>query len=175
MKANIGRVVRRILADYALDPLGIHGVSHWARVWDNGQRLARVTGAEQSVVALFAIFHDSRRENEDEDPKHGLRGADFALQLRNAEYELAASEFELLYEACAGHTDVRTHANTTIQTCWDADRLDLARVGITPQSEYLCSGGVTPALLEWATLRSARRAVPHFVRSTWLRHGARTD
>jgi uncharacterized protein len=27
----------------------------------------------------------------------------------------------------------------TVSTCWDADRLDLGRVGIEPHPDYLCT------------------------------------
>ena len=42
----------------------IHGPSHWVRVERNGLYIARRTGANQAVVSLFALFHDSRREND---------------------------------------------------------------------------------------------------------------
>jgi uncharacterized protein len=29
------------------------------------------------------------------------------------------------------------HQDATIQSCWDADRLDLGRVGIEPSKQYL--------------------------------------
>ena len=40
---------------------GIHGISHWARVFDNGMKLSDQTGANQKVVQLFSVFHDSRK------------------------------------------------------------------------------------------------------------------
>ena len=46
---------------------------------------------------------------------------------------------DLLVEACAGHSDGFTKADITVQTCWDADRLDLGRVGIEPHPKYLCT------------------------------------
>ena len=36
--------------------------------------------------------------------------------------------------ACTDHTKGQTAADITIQTCWDADGLDLARVGIVRES-----------------------------------------
>jgi len=35
------------------------------------------------------------------------------------------------------HSDGAVDADPTIQTCWDADRLDLGRVGIKPAAKYL--------------------------------------
>jgi len=125
-------LVHRILEDYSLPRHGIHGVGHWARVLENGLRLARETKANIEVVQLFAVFHDSCRVSEGYDLGHGQRGADFALTLREKWLALSDEEFTLLYDACAGHADGDTEADITVQTCWDADRLDLGRVGICP-------------------------------------------
>ena len=35
------------------------------------------------------------------------------------------------------HSDGAVDSDPTIQTCWDADRLDLGRVGIKPTAKYL--------------------------------------
>jgi len=74
-------LIREILQDYALPVRGEHGVVHWARVLENGLRLAGATGASVEVVTLFALFHDSRRVNQSHDYGHGLRGAKFAQSL----------------------------------------------------------------------------------------------
>ena len=55
---------------------------------------------------------------------------------------LPPHQLELLCEACAFHTDGLTEADVTIQTCWDADRLDLGRVGIKPRAKFLCTSFV---------------------------------
>ncbi|MGB4707398.1 MAG: hypothetical protein WBH28_02980 [Fuerstiella sp.] len=87
------------------------------------------TGANFEVASLFAILHDSRRINEVTDPGHGPRAAQFASELRGNLFDLDDHEFSLLYRACEGHTYERTHPVTTIQTCWDSDRLDLGELG----------------------------------------------
>ena len=114
-----------------------HGPAHWQRVERNGLLLASRTGADPVVVRLFALFHDSRRLNESTDEGHGKRGADFAAQLRGSLYELDDDAFELLIEACTWHTDRDFSENCTIGTCWDADRLDLGRVGIIPDAALM--------------------------------------
>ena len=87
---------------------------------------------------MFALFHDSRRINEDSDPDHGLRGAELARNLRGSHLiHLNDAQFELLREACVHHTDGSTTTDPTIGCCWDADRLDLDRVGIEPEANYL--------------------------------------
>jgi hypothetical protein len=43
----------------------------------------------------------------------------------------------------------------TVQTCWDADWLDLGRVGIMPDPRYLCTiAAKQPEFLNWAYERS---------------------
>jgi uncharacterized protein len=121
-------------------PLGqdsIHGPEHWIRVEANGLLIASESGADITVVRLFALFHDSRRENEFTDPDHGRRGAFLAKSLLGHELHLDARRIDLLMEACEGHTDIMHHPDPTIATCWDADRLDLPRVGITPDPKFL--------------------------------------
>jgi uncharacterized protein len=114
-----------------------HGPDHWRRVERNGCILAARTGANITVVRLFALFHDSRRENDGWDPGHGQRGADFATSLRGQLFDLTDGDFNLLRTACIGHTDEHRHEDPTIGTCWDSDRLDLGRVGMIPDPAYM--------------------------------------
>ena len=133
-------LVHKILDQFALSPSGIHGATHWARVLANGTRLAAETGARVEVVQLFALFHDARRTNEGSDPAHGRRGGDFAREKLGRWFELGAADMDRLWDACAYHSDGRTeHPDVTVQTCWDADRLDLPRVGVRVDPAYLCT------------------------------------
>lgn len=115
----------------------VHGPDHWRRVERNGLLLATRTGADLTVVRLFALFHDSRRVNDGWDKGHGARGAEYAATLRGVAYELSDARFELLHHACVWHTDGDHHDDPTIATCWDADRLDLGRVGLIPSPEFM--------------------------------------
>jgi uncharacterized protein len=165
---NLKPIIHSILEDYALPWDGIHGVSHWARVLENGLRLAQVTDANIAVVELFAIFHDSCRVNEAVDPGHGQRGADLAAELRGDLFKLPDADFRLLYDACVGHTDGETNADITIQSCWDADRLDLGRVGMTPDPKKLCTPAAKrPETLKWADSRGAFRTIPEIISGEW--------
>ncbi len=125
---------------FLLDWKGIHGVSHWARVRRNGLLIAKDNGADSSVIEYFSFLHDSRRFDEDFDPDHGKRAAEFALALRDSYVGLSDASFSLLVTACEGHTHEGYHDDVTIQTCWDADRLDLGRVGIIPDPDRMCTG-----------------------------------
>lgn len=116
----------------------IHGPKHWKRVLHFGLKIAEESEADVLVVKLFALFHDSCRENDGYDPGHGLRGAEYAKELREAgKFSLDDQRFDKLYFACQWHTDQHHHDDVTIGTCWDADRLDLGRVMITPDPKYL--------------------------------------
>jgi uncharacterized protein len=125
---------------FFLDWKGIHGVSHWARVRRNGLLIATDNEADKSVIEYFSFLHDSRRFDEDSDPDHGKRAAEFAFSLRDSYVDLSDTSFSLLITACEGHTDEGYHDDVTIQTCWDADRLDLGRVGLIPNPDRMCTG-----------------------------------
>jgi len=137
MTIDYQRLWQHVLAQFAGGPASIHGPSHWRRVERNGLWLSAKTAADATVVRLFAVFHDSRRENDDCDPGHGARGAELAAELRGILFELPDEAFHLLHRACEGHTDELHSDDPTIGTCWDADRLDLGRVGITPSADFL--------------------------------------
>ena len=119
---------------------GCHGISHWKRVEKYGLRIARYSGADVTVVRLFALFHDAARFNNDIDVEHGPLGAELAKELHNIFYTLDDSRFELLYHACKYHADGAVSDDSTIGTCWDADRLDLWRVHAQPDERYMSTG-----------------------------------
>jgi len=165
---NLKPVLQAILEAYSLPLGGDHGVAHWARVLENGLRLAEETGANVEVVSLFALLHDSRRIHEVTDPEHGPRAATFADGLRGNVFDLDDHEFRLLFRACEGHTHERTHPDITIQTCWDSDRLDLGRVGIMPYPSRLCTEiAKRQETIKWADGRASFGVVPTFVLEDW--------
>jgi uncharacterized protein len=161
-------IVHAVLSEYALPWHEIHGVFHWARVLENGLRLAQETGANVEVLQLFAVFHDSRRINEGVDDGHGQRGADLALRYRGDLFDLSDEQFDLLYVACANHTGGGTEGDITIQTCWDADRLDLGRVGTEPDPRRLCTlAARRPEIFTWADGRGCLQVIPEIVSADW--------
>jgi uncharacterized protein len=152
-------LIQRLRREFALDWGGIHGAPHWARVRENGLRLGEVTGANARVVEAFAFLHDSRRRDDGHDPHHGHRAAEYARTLPASLLDLAPAELELLVAACAGHSEGAMTADITVCTCWDADRLDLGRVGIVPDPARLCTSAARdPAIIRWAHARSIRGA-----------------
>ena len=126
-----------VIDQFPMDIHSVHGPRHWKQVEENGLLFAKETGADETIVTLFSIFHDCRRENEHIDDGHGLRGADLAKTMRGIYFDLSDNSFEILIEACSNHTDGHLASNITIATCWDADRLDLPRVGIIPDPDRM--------------------------------------
>lgn len=150
-------LLKHLRQRFAINWNGVHGVAHWTRVRNTGLMIAATTGANMAVVELFAFFHDSCRVNEHTDHDHGKRGADLAIKLQGSMFEASSGEMNLLVEACTGHSDGFTEADITVQTCWDADRLDLGRVGIRPHPKYLCTDTAKEdAFLNAAFHRSCR-------------------
>ncbi len=150
-------LITHLRAQFRLDWRGIHGAAHWARVRWNGLRLAAQTGADARIVELFAFLHDCQRRHDGADRGHGPRAAAFTAELNGRYFHLDDDELELLTFACDQHTFGRTDAHPTVQTCWDADRLDLGRVGKRPDPARLCTAAARdPALLREAYARSLR-------------------
>lgn len=140
---------------FALPLCCIHGEAHWHRVCANGLRLAARTGADTKVVELFAYLHDACRLDDGWDMDHGRRAAELARSLNGGLLALSEEDMECLAYACTYHSDGLTEAGVTVQTCWDADRLDLGRIGVRPDPARLCtSAAQDPATIECAWSRS---------------------
>ncbi len=149
-------LIEHIKVTYLLNWNGLHGYAHWVRVCENGLHLAQKNGANQKVVALFAFTHDMARQSDRGDPQHGPRAAHrIQAELQGVYFHLLPEELKQLVQAVSQHTLGFTQADLTIQTCWDADRLDLGRAGIMPHPKHLCTPEAKdPATIEWAYRRS---------------------
>lgn len=126
-----------ILAQFKISKVGVHGPNHWARVRHHGLSLGAEVGADLLVVELFAFLHDSQRLNEFEDRLHGDRAAEYAASLNHRYFDLSDTKLKKLVYAIRFHSEGYVEKCPTIQTCWDADRLDLGRVGIKPSARFL--------------------------------------
>jgi uncharacterized protein len=132
------RLWRYVAEQFPLGERSVHGPVHWRRVEKNGLKLAAATPAvDETVVRLFAVFHDSRRASEFTDHEHGLRGGELAQLLRGEYFYLSDARFAILFYACTWHERGRTSDDPTIGVCWDADRLDLPRVSIRPDPQLM--------------------------------------
>jgi uncharacterized protein len=135
---DVSRLAEAVLEKSTGKDSSIHGESHWQRVAAAGLTLLPETpGADPALVFLFALFHDSMRLNDNYDPLHGPRGAALARQLRGEAFDLEDAEMNLLAFACEEHTNGGIGPDPTVGVCWDADRLNLWRVGIIPDPRFL--------------------------------------
>ena len=131
------RVRNHAESTFALGPHSVHGPDHWQRVETVGLELCQETGADGPVVHLFALLHDSCRLDDGADFLHGPRAADMLGEIAGTLFTLEPDRFELLEYAIRHHTGGQTSDDLTIGTCWDADRLDIGRVGIIPHQGYM--------------------------------------
>lgn len=165
---EVGPLLDAIRDQYSLVWNGLHGVAHWARVFESALRIADETAATSDVLLLFALFHDSCLVNDHIDPEHGKRGAELAASYRGRYFEVPDREFDLLYYACEAHTNGLIDADPLVQVCWDADRLDLKRAGIAPKPGLLCiNAAKDPQVISWASQRAGDRFVPSVVTAEW--------
>src|SRR5829696_5992164 len=140
----------------------IHGEHHWRTVGANGLWLAEpLERADRHVIFLFALLHDSMRESDGHDPGHGPRAAALASELQaEGLLGVTSQQLELLQHACHEHTNGFVSTEPTLGACWDADRLDLPRVAITPDPALLSTerarngGHPAPPPPSWAELHA---------------------
>lgn len=140
---------------FVLDEDSIHGFDHWEAVYNNAVLFGDGLGADIDVLKHFAIFHDCKRVNDNQDPSHGLRASDFLKSIRD-QIELDDNQFILLEYAVRYHNKpvttnevnefhlkgydplpLDTDFRLTIGACWDSDRLELLRCGVCPISELM--------------------------------------
>lgn len=139
-RAEIDQVRAHVHASPSADTHFHHGPGHWARVEAHALLISQSLGISPLVPVLFALVHDSQRMNDDVDPWHGLRAAKFVKENRAGLFAfLSDSDWATLQEACEKHSDGWVSEDPVLQACWDADRLDLGRVGIIPSPKYMGS------------------------------------
>jgi len=114
--------------------------------------------ADPWVVFLFSVLHDSQRNTDAHDPLHGRKAAAFAAALNGGAFALDDKPLALLEEACAKHSDGLLSTDPTIAVCWDADRLNLWRVGRSPEPRFLSTSlARLPKWLEAARCLQSQR------------------
>jgi uncharacterized protein len=140
-------------------PSVLHGPPHWARVHRFGLALAERVDlpAEGRVcVELFAWLHDLAREDDGPGAQHAIDGAvQIDAVLPAIAGALSPAQIETVRAAIRYHSDgmvaggawdagafegidwPRDLLVATVGCCWDADRLDLPRVGIAPNDRYM--------------------------------------
>lgn len=137
------QLLRAIRDQFRCDWDGMHGIRHWYNVKRNAHEINKWMQAHYGVAAdplvidLFALFHDACRVNEFTDRGHGQRGGELAKKFRGTCFDCTDVQMQLLVDACSRHEYGETSTDPTIGVCWDADRLDLDRVGIWPTERYM--------------------------------------
>jgi uncharacterized protein len=151
-------LVRKLMA-HARFPSQIHGPAHWSRVRRFGALLAEreaLPDVARTCIEIFAWVHDLARENDDGGNQHAIDGAVAIDQIVPAVFdEVLPDQMETLRSAIRYHSDGMTAQQAfeagllpgvawqrellvaTIGCCWDADRLDLPRVGIVPDARFM--------------------------------------
>ncbi len=124
-------IVGRVLADTQGRGDVHHDERHWQAVIATGVDLAHRmerSGADVQVAFLFGLLHDVADTYGRKG--HGAVAADYARALQaQGVLELEKHRLELLCDALTRHSDGLTSDDPTIGCCWDADRLQLTRVG----------------------------------------------
>lgn len=134
---DIQPVIDYVSRGWQLGP--VHGMEHWKRVERNGLLLA-TEDVNVNVVRLFAYLHDHKRLSDGWDLEHGTRAAENMDNLRHTLLEgLTDEEFGMLRRACMEHTITERTGVPTIDACFDADRMDLPRVGYMPDPDRMAS------------------------------------
>ncbi len=154
-------LVEYAMNNFRLDLYGEHGIGHWARVKHNADLLCNANPAlDRKVMHIFAIMHDSERVNEFEDYGHGSRAAKQLINLNGHLFDLTQAQLMQCVIACDRHTGAPANdpiASPTILACWDADRLDIGRVGLRPHERYLSHPhSKHPNIIDQAYRRSLR-------------------
>jgi uncharacterized protein len=138
-RTDLEKLIPHVIEDSNAPESYHHGEEHWKCVAFVGVTLARATrGADPLVAFLFGLFHDTRRENENDDPDHGPRAAAFVNEVYRAG-RLPITQIQLgkLLHACITHTESGPTGDPVVGCCYDADRLTLWRVGKVPAAEYI--------------------------------------
>lgn len=145
VKMELDKALDRLRAEaakrFVLGRNSDHGPAHWDAVERNVLCLTLCSDLASDDIAicrLFAIFHDCERANEGYDPEHGHRAAEYIAEYHTVAIRrwIDAERFERLLDAYRFHNDGRTSDDAIIGICWDADRLELPRVGIIPEVRY---------------------------------------
>jgi uncharacterized protein len=127
------------VSQFKLPSSSIHGLDHWERVSANGLKICETEPeADRVVVECFAYLHDCERQSDGHDPEHGPRAAVYCATIRGTLLKaLTDQQFTQLVFAIKHHTEGGVFSDDTIGSCWDADRLDLSRVGISPSVSFM--------------------------------------
>lgn len=143
-----------------------HGPHHWFRVIDNGLRLAEHDPEiDTDVIIAFGLLHDSGRTHDEHCTIHGKVAGAYVIPALLELIPLSSEQLMLTVIACTNHTSAMPNDfpmyDNTLLACFDADRLDLWRVGILPDNKYLFTDTAKlPEIQKWANANAAEWTIP---------------
>lgn len=137
----------------------IHGERHWSHVNHLGMKLAdlmKLNPIQKRCVEVFSWTHDLARKDDNGGNEHAIEGARyFAREVVTLFPDIDEIQIEIIAAAIKYHSDglcseeahhmgffehINVHKEDVIRIigcCWDADRLDLIRLGIPPREKYM--------------------------------------
>lgn len=140
----------------------LHGPAHWVRVHRFGTMLANslnLSEREARCVEVFSFTHDLARIDDGGGNQHAIDGAIHAFKVMDAIFpDLDEAQQQLISAAIRYHSDgLRADEAyyrgfieinewsedvliNTVGCCFDADRLDLLRLGVEPHERYMSTG-----------------------------------
>jgi uncharacterized protein len=116
-------------------------------------RIAGIEGGDPLVAALFATCHDIARVHDGIDHEHGPMAVERMRVELPHDLDLRPGQLDLLFRAITSHTEGETVEDPTIGACWDADRLDLIRIGFDIDRRRLSTATARGPALENAARR----------------------
>ena len=134
-KVTVDNMREIALGEFILNANSPHSRDHWERVYENARLLAEgKSNVDMEVLIAFSFLHDCQREDDGADIGHGHRAAGF---IKTLNLDLTITQMALLETAISLHDQGLHVDEPTISVCWDADRLDLDRVGIIPHPDLM--------------------------------------
>ena len=134
------KLIKRLKQDNPFYYSEIHGQKHYSNVTLAGLQLAVHYNLNPKLFKYFAYLHDSCRHNEDYDPDHGPRAAEYVNEIKDL-IDLCTAERWMLQSACAMHTSAKPwdgNKYTLFEKCaFDADRSDIGRVCFEVDPKFL--------------------------------------
>lgn len=125
-----------MLGEYCLcRGLDIHGISHLRRVAVLSGRLALSVGEDVESVVVAGFLHDSARIDEGRGSRHAHDSAKLARILLGRFYPHL--DADRICDAIDCHADGEVTTDMLAACLWDADRLELKRLGITVNPDLL--------------------------------------
>jgi len=115
--------------------LVVHGMAHLRRVAYTAGRIAGATGENVEGAIVAGFLHDCARTDEGGGNSHAHASAEIARELMGRFYPHL--DMGRLCEGIARHADGTATADLLIGSIWDADRLDLRRLGIHVEADML--------------------------------------